>query len=244
MTAILEIEKLSKSFGGLCAIHTLDFTVPNGAILGIIGPNGAGKTTVFNLITGALKPDAGRIRFKSRDITGAVDHEVCRYGIARTFQLVKPFANLTSLDNVIVGRLYGKEPAKNIKEARADSEELLNFVGLFDKRDKIAQSLTIAERKKLELARALAAKPQLLLLDEIMAGLNPVETQAAMGLVKKINDSGITVLLVEHVMHAVLGISTALIVISNGKKIAEGSAKEITDNAQVREAYLGKGRNA
>jgi len=237
--ALLEVEKLSKSFGGLMAVHELDVAVSEGEILGLIGPNGSGKTTLFNLITGFLKPDSGRVKFKGEDITGLKPHRVCETGIARTFQLVKPFAKLTAVENVMVGRVYSRNPAQSLKQAGAEAREILDFVGLRDKADVVAHSLTLLNRKKLELARALATKPHLLLLDEIMAGLNPAETEAAMELVQNIRDSGITVITVEHIVKAVLGISNRVVVINTGEKIAEGTPQEVVNNQAVIEAYLG-----
>jgi branched-chain amino acid transport system ATP-binding protein len=242
---LLEVEKLSKSFGGLMALRALDFGVNEGEILGLIGPNGSGKTTLFNLITGAFKPDSGRVRFRGGNITGFKPHQVCQMGIARIFQLVKPFAQMTALQNVMVGRLYGRNPAHSLKQATTESRETLDFVGLGgDKADIVAGSLTLADRKRLELGRALAARPQLLLLDELMAGLNPVETEAAMRLVKNIMDSGITVIMVEHIVKAVVGLSNRMIVLNAGEKIAEGTPQQVVNDQQVIEAYLGKTQHA
>jgi branched-chain amino acid transport system ATP-binding protein len=237
---LLQVEKLNKSFGGLMALCELNFEIFEGEIFGVIGPNGSGKTTLFNVITGFLKAHSGKVIFMGKDITGLPPHQICRKGIARIFQLVKPFAQLTVLANVMVGGMYGRNSASNMKQAREKSTEILNFVGLGNKMEVAAHQLTMAERKRLELARALAAHPQLLLLDELMAGLNPAETEIAMELVKKIRDSGITVIMVEHIMKAVLGISDRIMVLNAGMKIAEGFPKEVVKNQQVIEAYLGK----
>lgn len=242
--AVLEIERLSKSFGGLTALTDFDSEVYEGEILGLIGPNGSGKTTVFNLITGFLKPDKGRVAFKGMDITSAPNHAVCRSGIARTFQLVKPFAHMTALRNVMVGRSHGRKPAQNMKRAKKESEEILNFVGLAGKEETPAHNLTLVDRKRLELARALSTKPELLLLDEMMAGLNPTETQEAMHLLHEIRGSGITMIVVEHVMKAILGLSDRIVVLNVGVKIAEGTPQEIVNDRRVVEAYLGEEVNA
>jgi len=241
---ILEVEKLSKSFGGLAAVSDLNFTLPQGEILGLIGPNGSGKTTAFNLITGFLKPDWGRVTFKGIDITSAPCHAVCQWGIARTFQLVKPFAHMTVLQNVMVGRTHGSDSAPNMKQAKVESEEIIHFVGLREKEDKEAHSLTLADRKRLELARALATKPQLLLLDEMMSGLNQTETEEAIHLINQIRDSGISLIVVEHVMRVILGLSDRIVVLNVGVKIAEGTPQEIVNNRKVVEAYLGDGSYA
>jgi branched-chain amino acid transport system ATP-binding protein len=237
---LLQIEKLIKSFGGLMALWDVNFEIHQGEILGVIGPNGSGKTTLFNVITGFLKANSGKVIFMGKDITDLPPHQICRQGIARIFQLVKPFHQLTTLQNVMVGRAYGKDPATNMRKAKEEVVEILNFVGLGNKIEVVASQLTMAERKRLELARALAAHPQLLLLDELMAGLNSAETETAMDLVNRIRSSGITVILVEHIMKAVLGISDRIIVLSAGEKIAEGSPKEVVKNQLVIEAYLGK----
>jgi len=238
--SFLQVQKLTKSFGGLMALCEVNFEIHQGEIFGVIGPNGSGKTTLFNVITGFLKANSGKVTFMGKDITGLPPHQICRQGIARIFQLVKPFLQLTTLQNVMVGRTYGKDPATNIRKAKEEVVEILNFVGLGNKIEILASQLTMAERKKLELARALASHPQLLLLDELMAGLNLAETETAMNLVNKIRDSGITVIMVEHIMKAVLGISDRIIVLNAGEKIAEGAPKEVVKNQLVIEAYLGK----
>lgn len=236
---VLEVDGVSKAFGGLQAIKDLDFTIAENEILGIIGPNGAGKTTLINLVTGFLKPDTGRIRFIGKDLVHAASDQVARLGIARTFQIVRPFSNISALDNVIIARLYGASPCLNRKAARTEAEELLHFVGLETKKDARANSLTFAERRKLELARALAAKPRLLLLDEVIAGLNPVETETAMATIMKIHASGMAIAFVEHVMRAVVELSTRVIVLDAGQKIAEGAPHEVMKNPVVIESYLG-----
>jgi len=237
---MLKIEGLNKSFGGLTAIKNLDFTVDEGKIVSLIGPNGSGKTTLFNLISGLLKPDAGKIIFNNRDITGIRPHQICQAGIARTFQLVKPFIRISPLQNVMVGRAYGSEPSLSMRQAKLESKEILAFTGLARKRVPMAAMLSLVDRKRLEIARALATKPKLLLLDEMMSGLNPTETEAAMRLVKEIRDSGITLIVVEHIMRVVLGISDRVIVLNVGEKIAEGTPQEVASSKQVIEAYLGE----
>lgn len=241
---ILEVENLDKDFGGLRALTDVNFALEEGSILGLIGPNGSGKTTLFNVITGFLKPTSGRVTFGGEDITGHAPYQACKAGIARTFQLNKPFGNLTVLENVMVGLLNGKEPARSIKQAQAESEAILALTGLEEKRLIKSGTLGIVDRKRVELARALGSKPKLLLLDEMMAGLNLREIEDSMKLVQDIRDSGITVIVVEHVMKAVLGISDKVVVLSAGKKIFEGTCREVIDCAEVIEAYLGEYQNA
>jgi len=237
---LLKIDRLCKSFGGLMAICDLGFEVEQGEIIGLIGPNGSGKTTTLNLITGFLKPDSGTVTFRGEDITGFPRYRVCEKGIARTFQLIKPFLNFTALQNVMVGRVYGQEPSKSMKLAEQESREILDQVGLLEKAGVMAKDLRLMERKRLELARALAAKPQLLLLDELMAGLNHAEAEDAMQLIQQIRDTGITIIVIEHIVKAIMGLSDRIVVLNMGAKIAEASPQEIIHNPKVIEVYLGK----
>jgi branched-chain amino acid transport system ATP-binding protein len=236
--ALLEVERVSKGFGGVRAVHDVSFSLDEGEVLGIMGPNGSGKTTLFNLIAGALRPDAGRIRLHGHDIAGLPAYRVCARGIARTFQLVRPFAGLTALDNVLVGRLYGRSRS-TAAEAIVEAERLLALVGLPGRGHLPAAQLTLVDRKRLELARALAASPHLLLLDEFMAGLNPVETGAAMALIRRLQAEGTTILMVEHIVWALLELSRRIIVLSAGEKIAEGSPEAIAADPAVVDVYLG-----
>jgi branched-chain amino acid transport system ATP-binding protein len=242
--AFLKAENLSKSFGGLLILNRISFEVHKGEILGLIGPNGSGKTTLFNLITGFLKPNSGTILFEEKDITNAKSHQVCQAGITRTFQVVKPFPHMTALQNVIVGRMYGRNPARTLGMARAESEKILEMVDIGAKKSQVAHTLTLSDRKRLELARALATRPKLLLIDEMMAGLNLTETEDAIRMIEKIRDSGVTLMVVEHVMRAVFKISDRVIVLNAGIKMAEGVPEAIMRDNEVVEAYLGKAPNA
>lgn len=236
----LMVKNLSKSFGGVKAISDLDVFVNEGEVVGLIGPNGSGKTTLFNLICGVFKSDTGEITFEGTEITGFKPHRVCQSGICRTFQLTKPFDEMTVLENVLVGRLYGGDPLKSTKSAEKDCKKIIESVGLQEKIKSMAGTLGIIDRKKMEIARALATKPKLLLLDEVMCGLTTTEMKDALKLLRTINESGITLIVVEHVMNVILDISTRLIVLNYGKKIAEGPPKEVVRERAVIEAYLGE----
>ena len=237
---ILEGEGVAKSFGGLAAVCRVDFNVDQGQVVGLIGPNGAGKTTLFNLISGALVPDSGEIRYKGKKITGCKPHQICREGVARTFQSVKIFANMPAFENVLLGSLFGKSTGMSSADAARETAELLEFVGLSAMSATPAKDLILSNQKRLEVARALATKPELLLLDELMAGLNPTEVAQAMELVTRIRDKGITIFMIEHVMKAIMSVCDRIIVLHHGEKIAEGTPQEIATSKTVVEVYLGE----
>jgi branched-chain amino acid transport system ATP-binding protein len=237
---ILEGKGVTKYFGGLAAVLNLDFTVEQGEVLGLIGPNGAGKTTLFNLISAALVPKSGTIKFKGKNITGLKPYKICRMGVARTFQSVKIFANMPVLDNVVLGSFFGVSAGNSSADAVREATELLEFVGLSQLKATPAKDLTLANQKRLEIAGALATKPELLLLDEIMAGLNPTEVAQAMELVSRIRDKKITVIMIEHVMKAIMNMCERIMVLHHGEKIAEGTPKEVATSKKVVEVYLGE----
>lgn len=234
---ILTAEGLTKAFGGLVAVNGFDMAVNRQDIVGLIGPNGAGKTTLFALISGFLKPDGGRVRFHGEDITGLRPHKIARRGLVRTFQLAQPFPAITTLENVMVGSFTRERPPERARKAAL---AILERVGLGAKADAIAGGINLAERKRLEVARALATRPQLLLLDEVMAGLNTTETGQMIELINKLAAEGMTVVLIEHVMKAVMSVCSRVLVVHHGEKIAEGTPVEITENPRVIEAYLGE----
>jgi branched-chain amino acid transport system ATP-binding protein len=235
---VLEIKGLSKAFGGLAAVDQVSLEVGAQEIVALIGPNGAGKTTLFACIAGFTRPDGGSVRFLGRDVTGLPPHRICAYGIARTFQITQPFARLSVLENVMVGAYH---TTRLRREAAAQAEDVARQVGLGRQVDMRADALTLAGRKRLELARALATRPKLLLLDEVMAGLNPIEVEEIVGIVRAIKDAGVVILLIEHVMQAVVSLAERVYVLSNGRIIASGSPAAIAGDPNVIEAYLGHG---
>jgi branched-chain amino acid transport system ATP-binding protein len=237
---ILEGEKVTKYFGGLAALSNVDFKVNRGEIVGLIGPNGAGKTTLFNLISGALPLKSGVIKFKGEKITGLKPHQICRMGVARTFQSVKIFGNMPVFQNVMLGALFGRSGAVPSAGATREAAELVEFVGLSAVRALPARDLTLVNQKRLEVARALATKPELLLLDELMAGLNPTEVAEAMELVTTIRDKGVTIFMIEHVMKAIMNVCGRIMVLHHGEKIADGTPKEVSSSKTVIEVYLGE----
>jgi branched-chain amino acid transport system ATP-binding protein len=238
MSALLEVIDVSKRFGGLQAVDRLSMTVNEGEILGLIGPNGAGKSTVFNLINGVYPPDSGRVVFAGQDITGQPPYRVARRGLARAHQIVQPLVGLSVLDNCMVGACFGREDLP-LDRAREVAREVATMIGLGDRLDMLAGSLTTAGKKRLEMARALSARPRLLLLDEVLAGLNPTETERMIETVRKIRDSGVAILMIEHIMRAVMSLSDRIVVLNLGAKLAEGSPRQVADNPQVIAAYLG-----
>jgi branched-chain amino acid transport system ATP-binding protein len=236
MADALVIKGLSKRFGGLRAVQDVSFSVQENETLALIGPNGAGKTTSFNLMSGFHRPDSGSVLAYGRDITGLRPHDICAHGLARTFQVAKPFGAMTVLANVMTGAFLRD---KNTSVARDKAHEAIEFVGLAAREKAAAKDLTTIDQRRLEMARALATQPRLLLLDEVMAGLNPAEIDQAVALIGKLRERGLTIIIVEHVMRAIMAVARRIVVLDHGQKIAEGSPKEIVENPEVIRAYLG-----
>lgn len=245
---ILQTESVTKRFGGLTALEQVTIDLKKGEVLGLIGPNGAGKTTLFNTIAGAYFPTSGKILFNGIDVTKIPANKRCKMGIARTFQITKPFGSMTVLENVAVSAIYGVNSKKSylsretLDKSYEEAEKILDFVKMLNKKDNLANTLNVSERKRLELCRALATKPELLLIDEVIAGLNPSEVGGMMELIREINSLGVSILMIEHVMQAVMGVSNRIVVLNFGKKIAEGTPEQIAENQLVIEAYLGRRR--
>jgi len=236
---IIEVTGITKNFGGLRALHDITFTLKTGEILGLIGPNGAGKTTLFNIIAGTFPPSSGTVVFDGEDITSFTSREICHKGISRTYQLVRPFSSLTVYENVLVGFYFGKPEAMPSGHLERDAQELLGLTGLLSKANTPAKNLTLVGRKQLEIARALATRPKVLLLDEAISGLNPAETETVMGLIRGIQKRGTTIIMIEHIMKAVMGLSDRILVLNFGELIAQGTPDQISRNKAVIEAYLG-----
>lgn len=241
MSALLELSRVTKSFGGLVAVRDLSFSVSDGEILGLIGPNGAGKTTAFNLIAGVYKPDSGSIKVSGKEIAGKKPHKIMSLGISRTFQTVKPFARMSVVENIAVGGLFGRGHVFSVRKAKAAAQDILRYTSLDSKANVLAGSLTLAEQRRLELARALAANPRIMMLDEVMAGLNHLELSEELTLLRKLNqEKKITLIVIEHVMKAMMQLCGRIVVMDQGEKLAEGTPQEVASNPKVIKAYLGE----
>jgi branched-chain amino acid transport system ATP-binding protein len=237
---MLKIRGLNKNFGGLMAIKDLNLDLDKGQLLGVIGPNGAGKTTLLNLITGYLTPTSGTVSLKDKDITGLKPFEICHLGVARTFQVVQPFTEMTVMDNVVTGALFSDKKSLSVVEARERCIDPLQKVGLLGKQDQLAGMLTLGEKKKLELARALATSPNLLFLDEVMAGLTRGEVEEMMDVLTEVSRSGVTILMIEHLVHVILALADHVFVLNFGEELFQGSPDEVMSHPEVIESYLGR----
>jgi branched-chain amino acid transport system ATP-binding protein len=237
---MLVVENLTKAFGGLTAMNDVSFTARRGEFVGIIGPNGAGKTTLMNLVTGYLRPDAGSMRLEGQSLEGLPPFRICRLGIGRTFQIVRPFPEMSVEDNVITGALFSTKPSVALRDARSAAREPLELTGLYSKRHVLAGSLTLGEKKKLELARALATRPKLLLLDEVMGGVSRADVQDLMEVLRRIHASGMTIVMIEHLVEVILALAERVVVLNFGKKLVDGAPQYVVEHPDVVESYLGR----